>query len=95
MMGSQNICGTICHIDTEFVSRYCSGDFEHCIQHNSEITRDMNLSGSHNRLTNVLESGDNRGLRSNNAWTNTLYESQRCDDVAGVENMRHNHPKRH
>ena len=35
------------------------GDSEHCFQHNLDITRDMNLSGSLNRLTNVLESGDN------------------------------------
>ena len=52
----------------------------------------MHLSWSPNRLTNVLESCDNQGLLSNNAWKNTLYKYQRCDDVVEVEHMRHSHP---
>ena len=56
------------------------GASEHYFQRNLEITRDMNLFGSLNRLTNVLESGYNRGIRQNTARTDTLYESQRCDD---------------
>ena len=75
--------------------RSTAGDFEHCLQHNLEIIRDMNLFGSLNRLINVLESGEIRGLQPNTAWTNTLYESQWCDDVAEVKDVRHNHPKRH
>ena len=71
------------------------GDSKHCFQCNPKITRDMNLSGSLNRLTNVLDSGDNQGIRPNTTWTNTLYESQWCDDVAEVEHVRHNHPERH
>ena len=51
----------------------------------------MRLYGSHSRLTNVLESGDNQGIQPNNEWTNTLYESQWCDDVVEVEHVRHNH----
>ena len=47
------------------------------------------------RLTNVLDSGDNRGLRPNNERTNTLYEYQRCDDVAEVDHVRHNQLERH
>ena len=70
------------------------GDSEHCLQHDPKITRDKKLCGSHSRLTNVLELGDNRGLRPNNEWTNTLYESQRCDDGAEVEHVRHNQPER-
>ena len=54
----------------------------------------MNMVGSHSRLTNVLDSGDCQGLQLNNAWTNTLYDSQRCDDVAEVEHVRPNHPER-
>ena len=45
-------------------------------------------------ITNVLELGDNRGLQPNNERTNTLYESQRCDEVAEVEYVRHKHPER-
>ena len=60
-----------------------------------EIRRDMNLSGSHNKLTNVLESGDNRGLLPNTVRTDTLYKSQWCDGVAEVKQVRHNHPERH
>ena len=71
------------------------GVSEHCFQSNPEITRDMNLPGSLNRLTKVLESGDNRGLQPNTMQTNTLYEYQRCDEVAKVKHMRHNHPERH
>ena len=80
------------------MNRYRSttlGDSEHCFQRNMEITRDMNLSGSLNRLTNVLESGDNWGIQPNTTQTNTLYEYQRCDDVAEVEHVRYNHPERH
>ena len=55
----------------------------------------MKLYGSHSGITNVLDLGDNRGLQPNNEWTNTLYESQWCDDVAGFEHVRHNHPERH
>ena len=47
------------------------------------------------RLTNVLELGDNRGIRPSNEGTNTLYESQRCDDGVEVKHVRHNQPKRH
>ena len=36
---------------------------------NLEIIRDMNLYGSLNRLTNVLESGDIWGLQPNTAQT--------------------------
>ena len=75
--------------------RSIAWDFEHCLQRNPEITRDMNLFQSLNRLINVLESDDIWGLRPNNARTNTLYESQWCDDVAEVDYMRHNHPERH
>ena len=75
--------------------RTTTGDSEHCLQHNLEIIRDMNLFVSLNRLINFLESGDIQGLRPNIAGTNMLYESQRCDVVAGVEHARHNHPKRH
>ena len=38
------------------------GASEHRRQRSLEITRDMKLYGSHSRLTNVLESGDNRVL---------------------------------
>ena len=55
----------------------------------------MKLFGSQNRLTNVLELGENQGLRPNNEGTNTLYEYQRCDNVVEVEHMRHNQLKRH
>ena len=55
----------------------------------------MNLFGSLNRLTNMLESGDNRVLRPNTALTNTMYEYQWYDDVAEVEHVRHNHPESH
>ena len=55
----------------------------------------MNLLGSCNRLINVIELGDNWGLRPNTAQTNTLYESQQCDDVDEVEHVRHKHPERH
>ena len=75
--------------------RSTAGASKHYLQCNPEITRDMNLFGSHNRLTNVLESGDNRGLQSNNARTNTLYKSQWCYDVAEVKHVRHNHLERH
>ena len=75
--------------------RSTAGASEYYLQCNPEIIRDMNLFGSLNRLINVLESGDIWGLEPNIAWTNTLYESQRCDDVAVVEHMRHNHLKRH
>ena len=51
--------------------------------------------GPTNRLTNVLDSGENQGLRLNNEWTNTLYGSQCYDDVAEVDHMRHNQPERH
>ena len=44
--------------------------------------------GPKNRLTNVLQSGDNWGLRPNNEGTNTLYESQQCDDGVEVEHVR-------
>ena len=71
------------------------GASENCLQCNLETIRDMNLFGSLNRLINVLESGDLRGIRPNIARTNTLYESQWCDDVAVVEHVRHNHPERH
>ena len=71
------------------------GASEHCLQHNQEIIRDINLFGSLNRLINVLESSDIWGLRLNIAWTNTLYESQWCDDVDGVEHVRNNHLERH
>ena len=50
---------------------------------------------SSNRLINVLESGDIQGLIPNITWTNTLYESQRCDDVVGFKHVRNNHPERH
>ena len=50
----------------------------------------MNLFGSLNGLVNVLESGDIQGLRPNTAQTNTLYESQWCDDVARVEHVDSN-----
>ena len=95
MIGKQNICGIVCCINTGDTWKHCTGVFENCFQCNPEITRDMNLSQSPNRLTNVLESGDNRGLLSNNAWTNTLYKYQHCDDVAEVKHMRYKHPKRH
>ena len=71
------------------------GASEQCRQCIPGITRDMKLCGSHSRLTNVLDLGDNWGLRPNNKWTNTLYESQRCDDVVKVKHVRHNHPERH
>ena len=71
------------------------GASKHYRQHGSKSTRDMELYGSHSRLTNVLESSDNQGLRPNNERTNTLYECQSCDDVVEVEHMRHNHPERH
>ena len=64
------------------------GASEHYLQRNPKITRDMNMFGSLNRLINVLESGDIWGLRPNTARTNTLYESQWCDDVAEVEHVR-------
>ena len=54
----------------------------------------MKLCGSHSRLTNVLESGDNQGLQPNNKGTNTMYESQWCDYVAEVEHVRHNQLER-
>ena len=41
----------------------------------------------------MLELGDIRGLPPNTARTNTLYESERCDDVAGIEHVRNNHPE--
>ena len=47
----------------------------------------MKLCGPHGRLTNVLESCDNQGIRPNNEGTNTMYESQWCDDVAEVKHM--------
>ena len=51
--------------------------------------------GPIDRLTNVLELGDNKGIRTNNEHTNTLYKSQWCDDVAEVKHVRHNHHERH
>ena len=71
------------------------GASEHCCQRSLEIIRDKKLYGSRSRLTNVLESGDNRGLRPNNERTNTLYESQRRDDVAELKHVRHNQLERH
>ena len=71
------------------------GASKHCRQRSPENTRDMKLCGSHSRLTNVLDLGDNQGLRPNTEWTNTVYKSQRCNDVAEVEHMRQNHPERH
>ena len=71
------------------------GAFEHCRQRNLKITSDMKVCGSHSRLTNVLLSGDTWGFQQNNERTNTLYESQRCDEVAEVEHVRHNRPERH
>ena len=71
------------------------GPSKHCRQRSPKITRDMKLCGSHNRLTNFLDVGDNWGLQPNTEWINTLYESQWCDDVARVEHVRNNHPKRH
>ena len=68
---------------------------KHCFQHNPEIIEDMIMSRSLNRITNVLESGDNQGLQSNNAETNTLYESQQCDDVDEIKHMRHNQLESH
>ena len=47
-----------------------------------------------NRLTNVLESRDNQGIQPNDEGTNTLYESQLCDNVVEFEHMRHNQLKR-
>ena len=91
---SQSLCGTICYINHESIQIHCFGAYEHYLQHNLEITRDMNLSGSLNRLTNMLESSDNQGLRLNIVRTNTLYESQRCDNVVEVEHVRHKHPER-
>ena len=95
MTKSENLWGTISSI------RYCRytkawhwGASKHCHQCNLEITRDVKLYGSHNRLTNMLESGDNWGIRPNNVRTNTLYGSQWCDDVAEVKHVRHNQPKR-
>ena len=61
--------------------------------HKSQGTWDY--VGPIGRLTNVLESGDSRGLQPNNERTNTLYESQWCDDVAEVQHMRHNQIERH
>ena len=95
MTGKQNICAIVCHINTRDTWKHCTGVSENCFQCNPEITRDMNLSWSPNRLTNVLESCENRGLLSNNVHTNTLYEYQWCNDVAEVEHMKHNHPERH
>ena len=54
----------------------------------------MKLYGSHNRFINVLDLGDNLGLRPNNEGTNTLHEFQQCDDGVEVEHMRHNQPKK-
>ena len=42
------------------------GASEHHRQRSLEITREKKLCGSHSRLTNVLELGDNRGIQSNN-----------------------------
>ena len=94
-MEIRSLCSIICRINHESIQKHCSGASKHCLQRNPEITSDTKLSGSLSRLTNVLESGDNRGLRPNTAWTNTMYESQWCDDVAEVENVRHNHLERH
>ena len=66
--------------------------FEHYLQCNPEIARDMKMYGSQNRLTNVLDSSDNQGLQPNNEGTNTLYESQQCDDRFEVEHVRHKQP---
>ena len=74
--------------------RTALGDFEHCFQRNLEIKRDMNMYGSLNRLTNVLESGENQGLQPNTARTKTLDGSEWCNDVAEVEHVIHNHPER-
>ena len=71
------------------------GASEHCCQRSPEIRREMNLSRTLNRLTNVLESGDNHVLQPNTTWTKTLYDFEQCDDEAKVEHARHNHPKRH
>ena len=65
------------------------------VEQGKGIMRDIKLLGSHSRLTNVLESGDNRGLRPITIRTNTLYESQWCDDVAEVEHVRHKNLERH
>ena len=70
------------------------GASKHYHQCSPKITRDMKLYGSQNRIMNVLESGDNWGLRPNNEGTNTLYKSQQCDNVAKMKLMRHNKPKR-
>ena len=70
------------------------GASKHCHQLIPEITRNMELYGCRSRITNVLESRDNQGLQPNNEWTNTMYESQWCNDVAEFEHMRHNHPER-
>ena len=92
---SESLCGTICCINHESIPKHCSRASEHFLQCNLKITRDTNLLGSLNRLINVLDSGDIRGLRPNIARTNTLYKSQWCDDVDEFEHVRHNHPKRH
>ena len=75
--------------------RSAARDYKHYLQLNPEIIRDITYLGPSSRLINVVESGDIWGLRPNTAWTNTLYESQWCDDVVGVEHVRNNHPERH
>ena len=67
MTRKQNICGTVCRINIGDTWKHCTGVSKNCFQRNPEITRDMNLSWSPNRLTNVLEAGENWGLLSNNA----------------------------
>ena len=76
MMGSKNLCGTIRCINTRDTWKHYTGASKYCFQCNVKTTREMNLSRSPNRLTNVLESCDNECLLSNNARTNTLYEYQ-------------------
>ena len=91
---SQSLYGTICHINHEYIQKHYSGASRLRLQPNPIFIRDINLSGSLNRLNIGLELGDNRGLRPNTAQTNTLYESQWCDDVVGVKHVRNKHPKR-
>ena len=50
------------------VYRSTDGVSEHCLQCNPKITRDITCLGPSSGLTNVLESGDIRGLGPSTVW---------------------------
>ena len=81
----------VCCINHKGISKHCCS--EYCLLRNPKIIRGITFLGPSNRLINVLESGDIWGLWTNTARTNTLYESQWCDGVVGVEHMRRTIPR--